>query len=76
MVGLTNGKEYKMFQIIFDIIALILSLICGPFFIVNFSTTFNWFSLWLGLGDLALAFFFALNLRFEIQEQKNKNRKE
>ena len=76
MVGLANRKEYKMFQIIFDIIALILSLICGPLFIIDFFTTFNWFNLWLGLGDLVLAFFFALNLRFEIQERKNKNRKE
>lgn len=65
-----------MIQIIFDIIALILSLICGPLFIVEFFTTFNWLNLWLGLSDLVLAFFFVLNLKFELQERKRKNRKE
>ena len=65
-----------MIQIIFDIIALILSLICGPLFVVEFFTTFNWLNLWLGLSDLVLAFFFVLNLKFELQERKRKNRKE
>lgn len=65
-----------MIQIIFDIIALILSLICGPLFIVEFFTTFNWLNLWLGLSDLVLAFFFVLNLKFELQERKRKSRKE
>ena len=61
-----------MFQIIFDIIALILSLIYGPLLIVEFFTTFNWLDLWLGISELALAFFFALNLKFELQERKNR----
>ena len=65
-----------MFQIIFDIIALTLNLIYGPLFIVEFFTTFNWLNLWLGISDLALAFFFVLNLKFELQERKRKNRKE